>query len=82
MYCRFHLQRNKVAHQLKVAHKLELDARLLPPLLMWVKISNGSEFMQGEPLGCPSVRLMLASDLVNYLCYSGQRYLISWVSVQ
>lgn len=37
---------------------------------MWVKISNGSEFMQGEPLGCPSVILMLDSELVSYLCHS------------
>lgn len=37
---------------------------------MWVKISHGSEFIQGKPLGCPSVILMLDSDLVNYLCHS------------
>lgn len=36
---------------------------------MWVKISYGSEFMQGKSLECPSVILMWDSDLVNYLCY-------------
>lgn len=46
-----------------------LDTGLLRFLLMWVKISNGSEFMQGKSLGCPSVILMWDSDLVNYLCY-------------
>lgn len=37
---------------------------------MFVKISNGSEVAKGELLGCPSVILMLDSDLVNYLCHS------------
>lgn len=49
--------------------ELVLDTGLSSALLMWVKISNGSEFMQGEPLGCPSVILILDSDLINYLCY-------------
>lgn len=64
----FHLQR-KSGWTLAMECELVLSTGLSSALLMWVKIANRSEFVQGEPVRCPGMILMLDSDLVDYLCY-------------
>lgn len=54
-----------------------LDAGLSSTCRCGFHSLSGSELVPGEPLGCPSVRPMLGSDLVGFYATPGQRYLIA-----